>query len=70
MLLVLARKKPVGWMIRSTSARSAAASSAGPGYAAKSSGVVRLTRTSVVWAESTVAMSSSHGERKSSSAWA
>lgn len=68
--LVLARKKPVGRISSSTSSGTAAARSSGVGYFAKSAGVVWLTRRSVVWAERTVATSSSNGLRKSSSGWA
>ncbi len=63
----LARKKPVGRRISSSSARSADAYAAASGYRAKSAGVVRFTRLSVVWAERTVATSSSSGVVKSSS---
>ena len=40
------------------------------GYRANSRGVIWLTSTSVVCADSTVATTSSNGLRKSSSAWA
>ena len=49
------RKKPVGRMSSSSSSGSAAARSAAVGYRAKSAGVTMLTRSSVVWADSTVA---------------
>lgn len=68
--LVLARKNPVGRISCSTASGSAAARSSGVGYAANSAGVVWLTRRSVVWADRTVATSSSKGLRKSSSGWA
>ena len=63
----LARKKPVGRISSSSSVRSAAARSAGDGYRANSAGVTWLTRTSVVWAESTVATRSWNESVKSSS---
>ena len=59
MLLALLRKNPVGKMTSSTSAGSALARSAGAGQRRTSSGVTMLTRSSVVWADSTVATSSS-----------
>ncbi len=68
--LVLARKKPVGRRISSTSSGSATARSSGVGYLAKRAGVVWLTLRSVVWADSTVATSSWKGFSKSSSGWA
>ena len=68
--LALARKKPVGRRISSRSSGAAAAMSSGVGYLAKSAGVVWFTLRSVVWAERTVATSSSKGLRKSSSGWA
>ena len=57
-LRALARKNPVERISVSTSARSAAASDGASGYRANSAGVVRLTRTSVHWAERMVAASS------------
>ncbi len=68
--LVLARKKPVGLRISSTSSGLAAARSSGVGYLANSAGVVMFTRLSVVCADSTVATSSWNGFSKSSSACA
>ena len=59
-LFVFERKKPVDWMIDSTSAGSADARSAGVGYLANSVGVTMLTRTSVLCAERIVAASSSY----------
>ena len=55
---VLLRKNPVVWISSSTSAGSAAARSAGVGYLANSGGVTMLTRSSVVWADRIVAVSS------------
>jgi hypothetical protein len=63
---VLARKKPVGRRISSTSSGLAAARSSGAGYLAKRAGVVWLTLRSVVWADRTVATISSKGFSKSS----
>jgi hypothetical protein len=67
---VLARKKPHGRRISSTSSGLAAARSSGAGYLAKRAGVVWLTRRSVVWADRTVATTSWKGLVKSSSGWA
>jgi hypothetical protein len=64
----LARKKPVGWMIVSSSVRSAPAIARASGNRVNSAGVTRLTRLSVVCADSTVATSSWNGLVKSSSA--
>ena len=61
MFLVLFRKKPVGWMISSTSAGSAAASDPASGYFAKRIGVTLFTPTSVVCAERMTATSSWNG---------
>ncbi len=58
MLLVFMRKKPEDLMISSTSDGSAFASFSGVGYLAKSTGVIMLTRASVVCAERITAMSS------------
>ena len=57
--LVLLRKNPVVRISSSTSAGSAAARSSGRGYRANSAGVTMLTRSSVVWADRIVAVSSS-----------
>ncbi len=65
-LRALARKNPVEWMIASTSSRSAAASASGSGNRAKSAGVVRLTRSSVHWADRMVAARSWKGPSWSS----
>ena len=54
-------------MIRSRSARSAAAMRGASGYAANRVGRTALTRLSVVWALRTVTTSSSKGLSKSSS---
>ncbi len=67
---VLARKKPVGRISSSSSSGGIAAMSSGVGQTANRRGVVWLTRRSVVWADSTVATSSSKGLVKSSSGWA
>lgn len=67
---VLARKKPHGRRISSTSSGLAAARSSGVGYLAKRAGVVWLTRRSVVWADRTVATTSWKELSKSSSGWA
>ena len=68
--VALFRKKPVDRMISSSSARSAAAYSAADGYRENTTGVTRLTRTSVVCADRMVATASSYGVLKSSSALA
>src|SRR5918996_143018 len=60
-LRVLFRKKPVDWMICSSSAGSAAARSSGRGYLPNTDGVTMLTRSSVVCADRIVATSSSYG---------
>src|SRR5689334_6013184 len=54
------RKKPVEWMIPSSSDGSAAARSAGVGYFANSVGVTMLTRSSVHCADRIVAQSNSN----------
>ena len=59
MLRVLLRKKPVVRTSSSTSAGSAAARSSGRGYLANRAGVTMFTRSSVVWADRMVAVSSS-----------
>ena len=61
--LALLRKNPVAWMAASTSARSAAARSAGVGQRRNSSGVTWLTTTSVDCADRMVATSNSQAER-------
>jgi hypothetical protein len=66
-LLALARKKPVGLRIASSSSRSASAYACAAGYFANSVGVTLLTVTSVVCADRIVATSSSSGVLKSSS---
>ena len=63
----LARKKPVGLRIVSSSSRSAPASATASGYVANRVGVTLLTILSVVCADSTVATSSSKALVKSSS---
>ena len=64
---VLARKNPVDWMIGLDVSAIRRGQIGGAGYLANSVGVTMLTRTSVVCADRTVAMSSSNGEVKSSS---
>src|SRR3954454_3878046 len=64
---VLARKKPVGWMICSSFSRSAAAIATASGYAANNAGRTAFTRRSVVCADSTVTTSISKAFSKSSS---
>src|SRR3990172_2549445 len=61
----LFRKKPVGRTVSSTASGNAAASARGSGYLRNSAGVTWFTRSSVHWAASTVATSSSKGLRKS-----
>ena len=68
--LALLRKKPVVFMRDSSSGREAWAMAAGVGKRRKSSGVTKLTRTSVHWAERMVATRSSQGVRWVSAHWA
>ena len=65
-LRALARKKPVEWMISSSSSGLARAKEAGSGYAPKRAGVTMFTRTSVLCADRIVAASSWNGESWSS----
>ena len=67
MFLAFTRKKPVGRTRASTLTGSATARSSGAGYWANNEGVTEFTRSSVVWAESTVATNSCQGVEKSSS---
>ena len=67
MFLALTRKKPVGRTSASTAAGSATARSSGEGNWRNKAGVTALTRSSVVWADSTVATNNCHGVEKSSS---
>ena len=65
-LLAFMRKKPVDLIKFSTSGSAAFANACGVGYAANRNGVVKLTRTSVVCAESMTAIKRVKGESYSS----
>ena len=62
--LALERKNPSGCSTSSTSPRGAQARAAASGQRSKSTGVTRFTAASVVWAESSTAITSENGSWK------